>query len=151
MVTMRSGADGLQTMCGWRVLVQTTYVHAQMTRGQCADNVSWCGWHTHMRRWHADDVWTMCRRCTDDVWTMCTWRQVQYCMKFGNSGKRKRSHLEQLCIKPNDGLLVSLFPQRLRPYKPIFCILMMSCHKQKISALDNHQLMINVSLGTFCP
>ena len=45
----------------------------------------------------------------------------------------------------------SLFPQRLRPYKPIFCIFMMSCQKQNFSALDNHQLMINVSLGTFRP
>ena len=39
MVTMRSGADGLQTMCRWRVLVRTTYAHVQMTHGRCADDV----------------------------------------------------------------------------------------------------------------
>ena len=33
MLTMRSGADGLQTMCGWCVLVRTTYAHVQMTHG----------------------------------------------------------------------------------------------------------------------
>ena len=58
---MRSGADGLQTMCGWRVLVWTTYVRAQMTCRRHADNVQmthgWCVDDVQMMcGWHADDV-----------------------------------------------------------------------------------------------
>ena len=65
----------------------------------------------------------------------CQVKSLDYTTKFG---------VHTFCV-------FSLFPQRLRSYKPIFCILMMSCHKQNFSALDNHQLMINVSLGTFRP
>ena len=82
----------------------------QMACRQCADDVSWCGQHTRMRRWHmhaqmtrrwcADDMQTMRGWCADDVRTTCTWCQVQYCMKFGNSGK--------LCIKPKMASLLHL-------------------------------------------
>ena len=37
---------------------------------QCADDVSWCRRHMCMRRWHVDDVWTMCPGA-DDTQTMC--------------------------------------------------------------------------------
>ena len=86
MLTMRSGADGLQTMCRWHVLVQTTYVHAQMTRG-------WC----------ADDVQTMHRQCADDMQTMCGWcARDARCSTAWNLATQARTAL----YKAENGFLV---------------------------------------------
>ena len=86
---------------------------------QCADDVSWCGQHTHMCRWHADDVRMTCRRRADDVQTTrgrraddvqttCRRRaRDARCSTAWNSATQAR----QLCIKPKMASLFGLQPE----------------------------------------
>ena len=66
---------------------------------QCADDVSWCGQHTRMHRWHADDMRMMCRRCMDDVHV--TPGVVLH--------EIRQLRQEQLCIKPKMASLLLVF------------------------------------------